>query len=341
MTIYFAGTEDVDFTLAGTAIGSTTGPFDAALRGNILMNTSNAAWPPTSYATNPVSLGNLSSFWFHCGFVSSASGVGQILNTIPFAFADAAGVARLLIRNTGNVGQFKISTRNAAGTIVDLVTGTNGAFGQAVLVKIDIFVNYSATGRVIIYANGVNICDTGASINVTTDGATSLSFFYLTPCQTNVSNNNFSEVIVADIDTRSMKLWLLNSATSGTLTQWTGTATNVNKAVIADGTFVTSPTAGQINDYKTGGITVPTGSWIVRAVVTSMRALASVDAGPQHVQSGFNFNGTRYWSSSYAPGAAFGNFPNLVWPTNPNTAAAWTIADVTAATFNYGVQSIA
>jgi hypothetical protein len=176
--------------------------------------------------------------------------------------------------------------------------------------------------------------------NLLTDSATALAQLELGD-GTNAYNGNYfdwSEIIVSDSDTRSMSIILLNASPSGTLTQWTGTAANVNTATINDANYIASGTPLQINEYKTAA-TWPVGAFTVLEVVQNVRASVST-TGPQHVDVGFNFNGTRYWSADWAPPlTSFGNSPQTIWTTNPNTGVAWTQADLQAATFNYGVRS--
>jgi hypothetical protein len=332
-TIYFAGTEDVDFTLVGANVVNTGGNYRTAwVRAGILGSVSTTD-PPANRAVTPV-FTSISAFWVHCQYVQTST-TGVVANGVILRVLDSGGVARLVLRETATSGTWGMWTRNAAGTFTQL--GSNFVTGLVlggVSAPLDLDINYSASGHVNVWFAGVQVFT--YSGNITTDSATTLAQVDL--CGAGTTNTVYSEVIVADSDTRSMGLWLLNSSTSGTNTQWTGTASNVNKATINDATFITSATAAQINEYKTGGIALPAGTYAVVAVVTAMRVLVST-TGPQHVDMGFNFNGTRYWSSDYAPSAGFGNFPNLVWATNPNTSAAWTTADLTAATFNYGVQS--
>jgi hypothetical protein len=205
-------------------------------------------------------------------------------------------------------------------------------------------VTYGTSGSVTIYINGAQVFT--FSGDTTTDGATTLSSVELAGIATGSTNTTWSEIIVLDSDTRGCGLWLMNSNTSGTNSQWAGTASTVNKNQINDTGFVTAASNNLIEDYKpsggggSGGIALPAGSYTVLGVVESVRALVGT-AGPQHLQAGFNFAGTWQWGSSFAPSTSFGNFSNIVWNTNPNTGAAWTIADITAATFNYSFQSVA
>jgi hypothetical protein len=333
MTILFAGSEDIDFITTGAvSMGTTAGWFRAGYVRGVIYTSGSAADPPVNRVASSI-FASVSSLWAH-GYVYKSSNTGDITNAPVMRFLDASGVCRLVIRVTATNQTWSVWTRNAAGTFTQLGANFVTNLVLAAVTPIDVQINYGTSGLINVYVGGALVFT--YSGNVTTDSATTLAQVEWNGVGT--TNTLWSEMIVADIDTRYMGLFLLNSGTSGTRVEWTGTSTNVNKAAINDATFITSATAAQVNEYKTGGIALPPGSFTVPAVVTSMRALVGA-TGPQHVDMGFNFNGTRFWSSDYAPGSAFGNFGPLLWPTNPSTSAPWTTTDIMAATFNYGVQS--
>lgn len=343
MNVYFCGSEDIDFAFAGLAAGTTspTSYFDTAFSRACAYpgGSGSTTWPLANSISNPVSFGNLSSFWAHAetNFISNGTVSGDIL----IALADSGGVGRILVRGTGTAGQLKISSRNAAATITDFsgATTASGAYSAA-LTKLDLFCNYSSSGQVQLYINGVLAADTGASVNVTTDSATSLSFLYLSNA-TSGSNVTFSEVIVADSDTRAARLWTMNSTTAGNAQTFSGTASNVNKGTISDATYISAASSGLINEYKTGGIALPGGTFTVPAVKMISRALVGT-SGPAHVEYVTRVGSTDYTGGSWAP--TVGSFVNdtsgYYQATNPGTSAPWATSDLTASTFNYGVESV-
>lgn len=345
MNVYWCGAEDVDFNLVGSGIGSSVAAIpDAAFqRGAAFAAVGTTAWPQVNYLSNPTSFGNLSTFWFHSWFIIPSSGAGVTLNAMPFIFTDAAGVGRLIIRTTAATGPLKISTRNAAGTITDLTLVTNlSPMVQNVAGKIDIFVNYSTNGQVTIYWNGVVMTDTGPGVNVTTDSATSLSFFYLGSTLTNAANTYFGEIIVADTDTRAARLWALQSSTAGNVQQWTGAGSNLNKVAINDATYISSNTVGQIEEFKLG-LALPAGTWQVAALKLSSRALVG-SSGPLHLQYVVRTGASPadYTGGSWAPtgvGTFSSDVQNYMLPNNPATLGPWTTGDLTAVTWNYGIVS--
>ena len=343
--VYWVGNEDIDCLMTGNAIVVTTaGTFDPAWgRSNVSISTGSTTWPLTNAISNPVSFGNLSSFWVHesvyfAGNATSSGGISA-------ALADSSGVARLLVRGTGTAGQLKLSSRNAAGTIVDFAGATtaSAAYASATLSKFDLFVNYSASGQFSLYINGVLAADTGAGVNVTTDSATSLSFYYGSSPFTGAGSVERSQIIVADSDTRAAGVWLLNSSTAGNADQWTGALANVNKAVISDTTFISAASAGLIEEFKTGGIALPAGAFSVATVKMISRSLVGT-TGPQHVEYVVRVGSTDYVGGSWGPpgpGTFYNDTQNYMLPNNPATGVPWTTADLTAATFNYGVESVA
>jgi hypothetical protein len=345
MNVYWCGCEDIDFALGGNGVGNNiTTTFDTAWsRANISTNAGSTTWPLTNYASNPASFGNISSFWVHdeMYFTANTTSLGGIL----FALADSGGVARILIRGTGTAGQLKISSRNAAGTIADFAGAStaSAAFASTTLTKVDLFVNYAVSGQVQLYINGVVAADTGAGVNVTTDSATSLSFLYISSALTSSAAVYSSQVIVADSDTRACGLWTMNSTTAGNAQTWSGTASNVNKAIISDTTFISAANASLINEYRSGGIALPAGTYTVAAVKMSLRAQGGSTGGPTRVEYVTRVGSTDYVGGVWTPltGSFSNDTQNYLQAINPGTSAAWTTADLTAATFNYGVESVA
>jgi hypothetical protein len=133
----------------------------------------------------------------------------------------------------------------------------------------------------------------------------------------------------------------MNSNTAGNAQTFTGTATNVNKSVINDATYISAASSGLISEYKTGGIALPSGSFTVPTVKMSSRALVGT-SGPAHLEYVTRVAGTDYTGGSWAPvvGSFTNDTANYMQATNPATSAAWGTSDLTASTFNYGVESV-
>ena len=341
MNVYYAGGEDIDCTPFGGITWQNTAPYiytPYSRYGTEIAATS-SSWPMAN-GCNISSFGNQSSFWFHAQCY--VGGNSTVASGIFLAMADSSGVGRILVRGTGSNGQLKISTRNAANTYVDLVTSALNILPVAsAIVSVDLFVNYSTSGQVTLYIGGVNVLDTGPGVNVTTDSATTLSVGYmggLSPAA-----YVWSEIIVADSDTRTARLWTMNSSTAGNAQTWVGTGSNVNQLRVVDTSFITAATPGLINEYKTPSIPLPAGTWTVAAVVMTSRGFGGTVGGPTKLEYVTRVGSTDYVGGTWTPPSGlFGNAPSpYVSSLNPATGVAWTTADLTAATFNYGIESVA
>lgn len=351
--IYFAGTEDVSFTFTQSATGTiyptTTSTYfrTAFSRSSLVFNgtavqANTTSWPmPDSLSTSVVSLP--SSFWVH-GQFSNQGFNNTTASAILLGVADSSGVGRILVRGTGTTGQLKISTRNAAGTITDLVTSaagayilTNGVSGGAVSSALDLFVNYSTSGQITLYQNGAIICDTGPGVNVTTDGATSLSqVFYGTAFNSTNRFQAWSECLVQDTTTLGCAVQTNPPVAAGNTQSWTGVVGSISETTISDTTFIDTTADNALSEW-TVNAALPAGNWTIEAVVQAARV--SVGAtGPQH----FAWDVRTSAGASFQTGAiaatvgSFHNFSN-VWYTNPSTSAAWTAGQLV----NAGIESLA
>jgi hypothetical protein len=287
--------------------------------------------------------GNL--IWLHAQVSIGGGGAGpsfaNTANAQALLFRSPDGVSRLVLRATGTAGQLKFSTRNAAGTLVDLTTATANLSGTAAPNQLDIRIDYSATGGVQMWYNGLQVVNyTGDS---RTDAATQLNQVELAAVN-NLSSSNagtgWSEIIVADQDTRSMALWTLPPAAAGNSQTWTpNTLANINKTTISDSTFISTTANNALSEW-TIPTALPTGIWNVLAIGQNARVQAAT-TGPQQFDWICRTGGTDYLAgtSQAPPVASFANFQRL-WPTNPATGTAWTAANITAG-LQFGAESLA
>jgi hypothetical protein len=331
MAILFAGGEDCDAELVTAGVGFDTGGNGrrvgygrGALFTQYYSNTD-----PNDYRVKFLKWNApASDFWASFYWYAAVNGA---LNTQWVSFYDPAGVRRLVIRGTG--GDMKLSTRNAAGTLADIGVLTSANPNLSQTVKVDIHVNYAAAGSVSIYFNGV--LKATVSGNLLTDAATTLQQLeigglgYGDRCW-------FSEVIVATTDTRSMSLVTLTTSNAGAAQNWTGAAANVNQAAMTnDAQYVWTDTNDTVQQYLPGAL--PVGAFNVKALVHSARALVGA-TGPQHLAFVTRVGSTDYASPDKSPLQSFGGV-NHIQETNPATAAAWSVDDITPALLQYGIKS--
>lgn len=338
MGVLFAGGEDICFTPigAGNVVGTTT----TQRRTAFSRCTLGAA--ASSSANGDGWYGALSSasslFWF-TGRVYPLGGVNNLAGVKTLMFRSGS-ISRLELRcktlNTGDVGIYKVS---AAG-VATLMASASSNFVANTLRRIDIQINYSTSGFIRLYYDGALVADTG-TVDVTTDGATSLDGFVLGGFSASPTTipGHWSEIIVSTADTRSMSLLTVSpSAAGNSQTFDTNTVGNINEVTNSDSTIISSATANQLAQYTVatpGAIGNPS----VNAVSLWTRAQRGA-TGPQNLQHSVRTSATDAFSGTKALDASMGQ-QVTTWDVNPVTGVYWTASEISAAGFNIGVKSIA
>ena len=229
----------INFTVAGAA-------FDASFaRTAIAVGVSSVgADPPANYIKTPT-FTPTPIIWVHAN-VFVLSSVANTLNQQSLIAYSPDGVGRAYIRATGTAGQLKLSTANAARTFSDKQT-TTGNLSLLTLTTMDWLIDYSCSASSVtqLYLNGVKVIDYTGSL--CTDAATSLNQagfgiaangIAAGACNT-AGLTCWSEMIVADEDTRPLRLATLTLQASGNTQGWTpNTLANVNKAAFSDASFI-------------------------------------------------------------------------------------------------------
>jgi hypothetical protein len=337
-TLYFAGTEDISFASLVNFASTGTANYvrSAWSRTSLASNNFNSnAYPMSQYIATG-NLGSLTSFWIH-GQTGQNNNNGTTNNVTMLAVLDSGGVGRILINGTGTAGQVKICSRNAAGTVTTLVTSAAGAVPSTSTsgpCAFDLFLNYAASGQATLYINGVNVADTGAGVNITTDSATALANVQFSSM--NNTTCGWSECIVQDTTTLGLGLLTLPPLAAGNTQSWLpSTLADINPTTINDANFIAATANNSVCQW-TVATTAPAGTWSVEAVIQTARV--SVGAtGPQHFEWNVRTtDGTDHVTGSVAPATSFGNFSNI-WATNPHTSSAWLVGDL----INAGIESLA
>lgn len=339
-TVYFAGTEDVSFTLANATVlvgGTFSRP--AFSRAAISINSGSTAYPPSGYALTPA-FAPISSFWVHGQLNNQIVGNITSSGLTLIGVNDSGGVGRILVQGTGTAGQVKLCTRNAAGAITTLVTSAAGALPStgSSTTPIDLFINYSTSGQVKLLVAGVSIADTGAGVNVTTDSATTLAQVLYGTLSSGSEQTVWSECLVQDTSTLGAAVQTIPPVAAGNTQSWTpNTVGNVNPATINDTNFVGTTSANALSEW-TVATTLPAGSWTIEAVVQAARVSVG-SSGPQHFEWLVRtIDGSDHVAGSVAPlVGTFADFGPQVWPTNPHTSAAWNPGEL----INAGIESLA
>ena len=338
MGVLFAGGEDICFTQvgAGNAVSTVTSYRRTAYsRCTLGAATSTSANGDGWYGAFSSAS---SSFWF-TGRVYPLGGLNNLAGVKTLMFRSGS-VSRIELRcktlNTGDVGIYKVTSAGSATLLAsassNLVANTQFRF--------DVQINYSTSGFVRLYYGGTLVADTG-TVDVTTDGATSLDGFVLGAFSASASSipGQWSEIIASTDDTRSMSLLTVSPAAAGNSQTFdTNTVGNINEVTNSDATLISSATANQLAQYT---ITTPgaIGNPSVNAVSLWTRAQRG-GTGPQSLQHAVRTSSTDSFSATKALSATMGQ-QVTTWDVNPVTGVYWTAAELSAAGFNIGVKSIA
>lgn len=235
---------------------------------------------------------------------------------------------------TGQIAAFRNTPTTVLGTTASAVLTPNvWAYVEAKLVISD-------TGSVVVRVNGTPVLslpsvDTRASTTVSTANVVEIGAL-----ATISTNFDYDDVYILD-GTGTVNNDFLGDCKveqvlptgAGATTAWTPSAGSnwdcVNEAPPnADTDYVASATAGQTDTYAFGDLTV-TGT--VKAVQATAQARKD-DAGSRSIALVARPGSTDRVGATQAVGDSYALYPQ-VWDTNPDTAAAWTAAEVAASQF--------
>ena len=202
-------------------------------------------------------------------------------------------------------------------------SGTSYSYG---LKKMDIQVsNYGSNGTVNVWVNGILVINyTG---NLVASIETELDQIYILATGTYFSNINYSEIILADEDTRGMSLKTLTPDAAGDTNNWNNDYTNINELGFGlynnvDGIYTES--AEQDFQCNLTGMP-PEGDFDVVAVNGS--AYVSDNSGSLDIQLGMKTNGSINLGSTESLDSSKKSI-NKLWHTNPITSNAFTPSEI-------------
>lgn len=178
-------------------------------------------------------------------------------------------------------------------------------------------VSYGASATVNLFVGGVLVLTYTGSISLT--GVSNLDQVWL------AGNANaivgYSQVLVADEDTRALIVTNLAPTSDGTTHSWTGAYSTVNLTAFTDATPNYTNTSAQ--DQQSNVTDLPTGAFVIRAVKIAARALKSASSTPTKLRLGYNDGGTvAFGGAAQSLTAAWATYEQLDL-LNPNGSVAW------------------
>lgn len=350
--VLWYGGEDTSIVAIGTVTAVTSAGYDATYsRASVaLQNSSSTADPPANrFTPSPATVSNQTTLWVHAVFDSTSVNT-TTNNEQAVIIRSPDGVGRVYLRQNGTAGTLKLSIANAARSFTDLAT-LSQTFATGALVSLDMQIPYTCGGGDVtnIYLNAVlaatytgSLCtDAAASLNAVEFAAVSSGS--AGNCVGGAGSTCWSQIIIANEDTRAMKLATCALQAAGNTQLFTpSTLANVNKGAISDGTFVSTATGNQLSQW-TCPTSAPAGLWGVKSVSIEARMQAS-STGPQNMDWSTRIGGADFLAGTTTP-VNVGGFTNLrhQYDTSPATSTTWGITEVyntSTNQFNIGVKSL-
>lgn len=320
MNILWAGGEDIDFPVIGSATVTTTAGRFRSGWARCGINQLNAGSPAKS---NPFSGGAITTGWATCyvyyagapnaSALSFSVGLSGTQKSLGIGASSTSGTKFCIFKYDGTT-----RTELAAESGTSIVANT--------LQRLDMQItNYGVSATVNVFLNGVSLITfTG---DVTVSGMTNFdSIFLWSP---NGNNVTYSEIYVADSDTRAVQgLQTLALTGAGTTNNWSNnTFSNINGISFSDTNPAFSNTAAQDQQYT---VTTPTPvTYSVIGVIQSARLARPSSATPTQVKLGYGngASGSFGTGSTKTPSAGFSNFQQID-QINPITGVAFTQSDL-------------
>lgn len=239
-------------------------------------------------------------WWVHFDFANS----GNFINNAQF-FSILNSSATPVIRGQGvSTNLLQLQYWNGSAWVNG---GATFPINPAIS-TIDIRVASGAMGEIQIYQNNAILQTVGGLNSAVTN-------FQGVRLHSAFGGSRFSQIIVADEDTRDMKVFHRRPNGNGFYNaDGTGTFTDVNSAVSDDATSIILPNIGHKRTFTKSSITLPPG-YIVGGVAVSGRM--RVDGTPNDAQALLRIGGTDYNSPDILAEAAFLTKQAQIWLTNP------------------------
>jgi len=330
VSILHAGSEAEAFDVQGLVVNEATG-FDADFaRGSFTPRGSHA----TNFARIPLAPA-VTDVWLHAR-VSFASTGGTVNSHPLIKFRSTSGQDVLRLNGFGGVSNPSVYDLEYWDGAAWQKIGTSWTIASPS--TLDFHCKIADTGGVFaFYVNGSLIAElTGDTLLFAGADVAEVHLASGSTDDSTSADKNYTEVVVADESTIGMRVATLAPTAAGTNTAWTGDETDVDEVVTDDVDFISSATADEVETYAASDLSAAAATFTPRAVFVAARAKRGA-TGPQSLQLAVRSGTTEDFSETKALTEAFAHYRNG-WATNPDTAAAWTPAEIDA--LEFGVKSI-
>lgn len=237
------------------------------------------------------------------------------------------GSTRRITINMDATGYLRVYTLNDTGTATELVNSLPTQFlATSVLTKVDIQVNYSATGWVRMYLNSTLIYEFVGNTIAAGSTVTNFTKFGFSNPNNGSGSMYYSEIIVAERDTRTLSLYTLIPNGNGSGNQWQGSYTDIDETRANETDVVSTTAVDQSAFFDIQDI--PAGNYAVQAIKVTAQATRGI-TGPANIQLGVRSAGNVSLSPNKPLDTGWTKISET-FETNPNTGVAWTLSEINA-----------
>lgn len=277
----------------------------------------------------------VSDFWFACDIYPRGTS-NSPLAWIRFGDSAYSNTQELFaIEQTAtSTGLYRLMMWN--GTAWVAASSETFAFAANQLHRVDINIKVADTGGVFQFWDNGTLLATGTIDDTKlTPDVTGINYIQFNNFGSGLNRCAWSRVIVADEDTRAMKMIQVLPTGNGGDTAWTGAYTDVDEISYIDTDYATTSTSGAKETYTHAALPVAYATgYEVKAVVVSGRMSAGQNSG-LGVKSLFRIGGVDYEGAAFPMSIQAGP-AQVISPINPATGLAWTYAQAVA---EFGVSA--
>jgi hypothetical protein len=324
MAILYCGGELEDVAAVGSVVlGTQASTFRSAYARGAIETAGSATWL-TNYvqaAFTAASLVGVTARLYSATFLANNA----------FFWLATGGSARLRLKiNSTSPSTMTLESYN--GTSATTLATSSLTTTAAVLIRLDVLVDYQASGRVRVWVDGVLFID--YSGNVSAGGGTTLDSVNFS-CLSSVSTARWSEIIVTDgEDPRPLAVKTLVPNATGDVTGWTsGVFGDIDDTTASDVDLAVSDTAMQVLAVNCTGMPTGWGGLTVRAV-KSVALCARGATGPSKLALGLRQSSTNGFATAQTLDTGYGPV-STTWTANPVTGLAFTPAEIEAIQLAY------
>ena len=328
MTVFAAGTSLADFTLTlydTVVITDTTNT--AHFDSNVV---SSGIFSGYSYLFPTIILSQTTTTFRACWTQYSGS---RWQNGNLYVWYDEFGTKIAAIKyDNSYIASFIIYTSGGAGTIVGTI-GDIPAIAPG-LHRIDVELDWSSTGSVKIYQEGIQVGTTVTGDFLTANPTSTIGQFVV--CKAASYSAAMSGILIQDTTTLGKVLAESVPNGAGTYSDLTGSYTDINSVGKDDSTFIYGTVSLDKSTFTTGafGSSISTG-WDLDTLLVSIRAVNGYGSALTNVAAVVRSNTSDSIDTAQATSTGVKTYL-FEFPTNPDGSIAWTYTTANAA--EIGVQ---